>query len=206
MKKGKRKDRKDIELLEETLFGGEAVKTCITPVVGVTFECEFGPFSGHKRKTVINEWVGDLDLKPTNDSMFKLENSRKLFLDEKLFKEQRNSYSIEDINYISKWWRNIIRIEHQPQNIFDPNAHVVTVSNSTWSSFSDIGYLPKDLSEKIINNDFEIYILQVLFTQKKALRLGLIFLNRWLVVGTIERKFREKVECNIQELDKVLSI
>lgn len=201
----KRKQKK-VELFDEILHGGKPVKACTAPIVGVSFDCEFGNFIGRKRNGIIKSWLDKRSLVATSDSMYKIVNLREKEVDEILDKENRHTYKLSEIKYISGTWNRIIEIEHRPDNSHDSNAQLVKVMDSHWSEFSDIGYLPRDLSNAIAENCFEIFLLEVLATKMGALRLGLMFLDSGFSVSPFEVRKKEKVEYDIKELDRVLSI
>lgn len=64
---------------------------------------------------------------------------------------------IKEIEDIQIDVNRYVRVERELENSYDPNAIAVHVESSY--QFTKIGYLPKDLSELIVTNEFKWYVV-----------------------------------------------
>ena len=64
---------------------------------------------------------------------------------------------IKEIESIQQDINKDIKVERELRNPHDPNAIAVFVN--IYSSFTKIGFLPKDLSELIVTNGFKYYVV-----------------------------------------------
>ncbi len=64
---------------------------------------------------------------------------------------------IKEIEGVQRDVSQYIKVKRELKNSYDPNAIAVYVN--TVSQFTKIGYLPKNLSELIVTNEFKCYVV-----------------------------------------------
>jgi len=66
---------------------------------------------------------------------------------------------ISEIKTVQKDINKYVEVKRELKNSYDPNAVAVYVNVGYHSLFTKVGYLPKDLAELIVTNEFKYYVV-----------------------------------------------